>query len=156
MNAPTAIPDAAALATLPMRLAAAWNSDVGWSFRHSPVAIVSALVLGLCLAAALFAPWVAPHNPFDLRTLNLLDALAPPAGMTGSKAGFLLGTDDQGRDRAFGDHVRHAHFAPRRSRVGASAMVLGVFARARRGYAAASSTRSSCASPMCSSRFPPS
>jgi len=98
MNAPTAITDAAALPTLPMRLAAAWNSDVGWSFRHSPVAIVSAIVLGLCLAAALFAPWVAPHNPFDLRTLNLLDALAPPAGMTGSKAGYLLGTDDQGRD----------------------------------------------------------
>ena len=33
----------------------------------------------ICLAAALFAPWVAPHNPFDLRTLNLLDALTPPA-----------------------------------------------------------------------------
>jgi len=80
------------------RLAAAWNSDVGWSFRHSPVAIVSAIVLGLCLGAALFAPWVAPHNPFDLRTLNLLDALAPPAGMAGSKPGYLLGTDDQGRD----------------------------------------------------------
>ena len=30
-------------------------------------------------SAALFAPWVAPHNPFDLRTLNLLDALSPPA-----------------------------------------------------------------------------
>jgi len=98
MNAPTAITDAAAPPTLPVRLAAAWNSDVGWSFRHSPVAIVSAIVLGLCLAAALFAPWVAPHNPFDLRTLNLLDALAPPVGMTGSKAGYLLGTDDQGRD----------------------------------------------------------
>jgi peptide/nickel transport system permease protein len=67
MNAPTAITDAAARPTLPLRLAAAWNSDVGWSFRHSPVAIVSAIVLGLCLAAALFAPWVAPHNPFDLR-----------------------------------------------------------------------------------------
>ena len=80
------------------RLAAAWGSDVGWSFRHSPVAIVSAIALALCLAGALFAPWIAPHNPFDLRTLNLLDALSPPAGMTGSKAGYWLGTDDQGRD----------------------------------------------------------
>ncbi len=80
------------------RFAAAWNSDVGWSFRHSPVAIVSAIVLALCLGAALFAPWVAPHNPFDLRTLSLQDALAPPVGMTGSKAGYVLGTDDQGRD----------------------------------------------------------
>ncbi len=80
------------------RLAAVWGSDVGWSFRHSPVAIVAAIALVLCLVGALFAPWIAPHNPFDLRTLNLLDALSPPAGMTGSKAGYWLGTDDQGRD----------------------------------------------------------
>ncbi len=80
------------------RLAAAWNSDAGWSFRHSPVAIVSAIILVVFLAAALFAPWVAPHNPFDLRTLNLQDALSPPSWLTGGKAGYPLGTDDQGRD----------------------------------------------------------
>jgi peptide/nickel transport system permease protein len=79
-------------------LAAAWNSDAGWSFRHSPVAIVSAVALAVFLTAALFAPWLAPHNPFDLRTLNLQDALAPPAWLAGGKAGYLLGTDDQGRD----------------------------------------------------------
>ena len=92
------VTDKATLPTLPVRLSAAWNSDIGFSFRHSPVAIVSAVVLFVCLAAALLAPWVAPHNPFDLKTLNLLDALSPPAGMTGSKAEYLLGTDDQGRD----------------------------------------------------------
>jgi peptide/nickel transport system permease protein len=80
------------------RFAAAWASDVGWSFRHSPVAVASALVLALCLAASLFAPWVAPHNPFDLRTLSLADALSPPAWLAGAKPGYLLGTDDQGRD----------------------------------------------------------
>ena len=78
--------------------AAAWGSDVGYSFRRSPVAIVSAIVLLVCLGAALFAPWVAPHNPFDLKTLRLLDALAPPAWLPGSKDGYVLGTDDQGRD----------------------------------------------------------
>jgi len=92
------ITDKATLPTLPMRLSAAWDSDIGYSFRRSPVAIVAAVVLVFCLAAALFAPWVAPHNPFDLKTLNLLDALSPPAGMAGSKAEYLLGTDDQGRD----------------------------------------------------------
>jgi peptide/nickel transport system permease protein len=80
------------------RLAAAWNGDVAWSFRHSPVAIVSAVVLGICLVAAFFAPWVAPHNPFDLKTLNLTDALAPPAWQEGAKPGYVFGTDDQGRD----------------------------------------------------------
>ena len=80
-------------------LAAAWDGDVAWSFRHSPVAIVSAVVLAICLVGALFAPWLAPHNPFDLRTLNLLDALPPPAWLDGGQArSYLLGTDDQGRD----------------------------------------------------------
>jgi peptide/nickel transport system permease protein len=98
MTDPTAIPAVAAPPGLAARLAAAWRSDVGYSFRRSPLAIASALVLAVCLGAALLAPWVAPHNPFDLRTLNLLDALAPPVPMAGSKAGYLLGTDDQGRD----------------------------------------------------------
>jgi peptide/nickel transport system permease protein len=84
--------------TMGERLAAAWDSDLAYSFRRSPVALVSAIVLAICLAAALFAPWIAPHNPFDLRTLNLLDALAPPAWIEGGKAQYLLGTDDQGRD----------------------------------------------------------
>ncbi|HTS22228.1 MAG TPA: ABC transporter permease [Casimicrobiaceae bacterium] len=82
----------------PSRLARWWDGDIAWSFRHSPVAVVSAIVLALCLGAALFAPWVAPHNPFDLATLNLSDALTPPHGMEGAKPEYLLGTDDQGRD----------------------------------------------------------
>ena len=81
-----------------MSLRALWNHDLAYSFRHAPVAVVSAVVLAICLGGALFAPWVAPHNPFDLATLNLLDALTPPHGFAGAKAEYLLGTDDQGRD----------------------------------------------------------
>ena len=69
-----------------------------WSFRHSPVAVGSFVVLFVCLAAAFAAPLVAPHDPFDLKTLNLGDALSPPQWQAGGKAAFLLGTDDQGRD----------------------------------------------------------
>jgi peptide/nickel transport system permease protein len=76
----------------------AWDSDVAWSFRHSPVAIVSAVVLAVLLGASAFASWVAPHDPFDLRTLNLLDAMKPPAWLPDGIATYLLGTDDQGRD----------------------------------------------------------
>jgi peptide/nickel transport system permease protein len=83
---------------MPGRLGRWWGSDLAYGFRHSPVAVVSALVLFVCLAAALFAPWVAPHNPFDLATLNLSDALTPPRGLPGAKPEYLLGTDDQGRD----------------------------------------------------------
>ena len=80
------------------RVRLAWDSDVAWSFRHSPLAIVSFVVLLICVGAAVFAPWVAPHNPFDLRTLNLNDALLPPSFSVGGRADYLLGTDDQGRD----------------------------------------------------------
>ncbi len=67
-------------------------------FLHAPVALLAALVtLGFFLAA-LFAPWVAPHDPFDLAAVNLLDALLPPVWLEGGDARFLLGTDDQGRD----------------------------------------------------------
>jgi peptide/nickel transport system permease protein len=84
--------------TAPPRAYRWWDTDLAYSFRRSPVAMVSAAVLLICLGASLFAPWVAPHNPFDLATLNLLDALTPPHGLPGAKPEYLLGTDDQGRD----------------------------------------------------------
>jgi peptide/nickel transport system permease protein len=76
----------------------AWDSDLGWNFRHSPVALASALVAFVCLFCALFAPWVAPHNPFDLASLELKDAHLPPAWAAGGNPDYWLGTDDQGRD----------------------------------------------------------
>jgi len=84
------------------RLAAAlrdsWDSDVAWSFRHSPYALGAAFVFLLCVGSAVFAPWVAPHNPFDLSQLDLTNSLRPPAWIDGGDPAFLLGTDDQGRD----------------------------------------------------------
>ena len=74
------------------------DSDVFYSFRRSPLTIVAAAIIFICVFAAVFAPWVAPHNPFDLRTLNLLDAFTPPSWTERGKPGFFLGTDDQGRD----------------------------------------------------------
>jgi peptide/nickel transport system permease protein len=56
-----------------------WDSDVAFSFRNSPVAIVAAVVAFVLIFSAVFADWVAPHNPFDLATLNLLDASLPPS-----------------------------------------------------------------------------
>jgi peptide/nickel transport system permease protein len=76
----------------------AWHSDVGYSFRTSPVALGAALVAFVCVFAAVFANLVAPHHPFDLATLELSDAFLPPAWIEGGKSNYLLGTDDQGRD----------------------------------------------------------
>ena len=76
----------------------AWDSDVGHSFRTSPTAIVAGVVALVCIFCAFFAPWVAPHNPFDLATLELGDARLPPAWQAEGSSKYLLGTDDQGRD----------------------------------------------------------
>jgi len=81
-----------------LALHGAWDSDLAWSFRHSPYAIVAALVFLACIGAAAFAPWVAPHNPFDLSQLDLSNSLKPPAWLPGGTHTFPLGTDDQGRD----------------------------------------------------------
>ena len=75
-----------------------FDGDVWHSFKASPVAIGAALVAAVCIFCALFAPWVAPHNPFDLATLELSDARLPPAWEEGGVPRYPLGTDDQGRD----------------------------------------------------------
>ena len=75
-----------------------FDGDVWYSFKTSPMAIVAAVIAFICIFCAVFANWVAPHNPFDLATLDLSDARLPPAWMDEGKAKFLLGTDDQGRD----------------------------------------------------------
>ena len=74
------------------------DGDVWHSFRHSPVAITAAVIAFVCVFCAVFANWVAPHNPFDLATLELGDSRLPPAWSDGGSAKYLLGTDDQGRD----------------------------------------------------------
>jgi peptide/nickel transport system permease protein len=75
-----------------------WNGDLAWSWRHTPVAIVATFTLLIMLVAAFGAGWIAPHNPFDLATIELLDALKPPVWADDGTTKYLLGTDSQGRD----------------------------------------------------------
>lgn len=74
------------------------DSDVGYSFRTSPVAMAAAVIAFICIFCSVFAGWVSPHNPFDLTTLELSDARLPPAWSAQGSSKYLLGTDDQGRD----------------------------------------------------------
>ena len=83
----------------PSRLAVAWQSDFAYRFRRSPVAVVSFVVMMTLVLSAVFAPLIAPHDPFDPGTLNLMNGFTPPMepnAFTGET--FWLGTDDQGRD----------------------------------------------------------
>jgi peptide/nickel transport system permease protein len=74
------------------------DSDLFYSFRHSPLTVVAAFTIVVGILAATFAPWVAPHNPFDLQQIDLTNSLKPPAWLPGGERAFPLGTDDQGRD----------------------------------------------------------
>ena len=74
------------------------QSDLLYSFRHSPVTVAAAVVAVLIVASALLAPLIAPHNPFDLASLSLMDATDPPAWLKDGNWSYPLGTDDQGRD----------------------------------------------------------
>jgi len=74
------------------------DSDVGYSFRTSPTAMVAALIAFVCIFSSVFAGWVSPTDPFDLAKLELSDARLPPSWLEGGSGKYLLGTDDQGRD----------------------------------------------------------
>ena len=90
-------------APVPVKPMSRWRraaqSDLLYTFKRSPVAVVSAVVVLVLVLAAVFAPWIAPTNPFDPATLNLMNGFTPPMepnAFTGQT--FMFGTDDQGRD----------------------------------------------------------
>jgi peptide/nickel transport system permease protein len=74
------------------------DSDFMYSFRRSPVVVLAFAVTVVFMLAALFAPWIVPHNTYEVITLNLSDAFLPPVWIAGGKLAYLFGTDDQGRD----------------------------------------------------------
>ena len=76
-----------------------FSSDFFYGFRRSPIAIVSFFIVLALFLSAIFAPLIAPTNPFDAASLNLMNGFTPPMepnAFTGES--FLMGTDDQGRD----------------------------------------------------------
>ena len=75
-----------------------FDSDIWWSFKHSPVTVIAAVLALLCIFGAVLAPIIAPHNPYDLAQISLLDSNLPPMWIASGKPEFPLGTDQQGRD----------------------------------------------------------
>ena len=70
-----------------------------WSeFSENRIALAALTVVVIVVLLAVFAPLVAPQDPYDLAKLTLRDARRPP-GFVGA-AGYVhwLGTDAQGRD----------------------------------------------------------
>jgi len=76
------------------------DSDLVASFLSQKIIVAAGAITLVLVLAAIFAPWVAPTNPFNPATNFLIDSLTPPRFAAGGDARFLLGTDDQGRDMA--------------------------------------------------------
>ncbi len=65
------------------------------AFSRNKGAVAGLMFMTLVLFCALFAPWVAPHDPSEQYRDFLL---TPPVWLEGGNAQFLLGTDELGRD----------------------------------------------------------
>ena len=74
------------------------RSDLFYDFVRSPIAVISFVLVSTLILLAVFANFIAPTNPFDPASLNLMNGFTAPLepnAFTGEV--FLMGTDDQGR-----------------------------------------------------------
>lgn len=74
------------------------ENELLYLFLRSPVAQFAAAIAFISILGAFFAPLLAPTNPYDLASFDLLDSFVPPAFSEGGDQRFFIGTDDQGRD----------------------------------------------------------
>ena len=111
-----------------------YDTDIGYSFFNSKIAIISSSIFLIIFLSSFFAGVVAPYNPFDLINVSLMDAFTPPIWSEGGNSSFFLGTDHQGRDMfstmVYGSRISLI--------VGFAsiifAMILGVFLGVTAGY----------------------
>ena len=74
------------------------DSDIYFSYKKSPTAIISSLILLIIFFCSFFVELITPYNPFDPSSLSLMEAFTPPSWTEDGLSKFILGTDGQGRD----------------------------------------------------------
>ncbi len=67
-------------------------------FAENKIAVAAIVIVAIFLSMALFAPWIAPQDPYDQAKLSLSDARKPPGTVGTGGYSHILGTDAQGRD----------------------------------------------------------
>ncbi|HFG2432602.1 TPA: ABC transporter permease [Vibrio cholerae] len=87
-----------AVSAAPSRWERFKQSDFLYYFLRDKVAMSSFALFMLFVVVAISAPLIAPTNPYDLSSIDIMDAELPPSWMEGGNEHFLLGTDEQGRD----------------------------------------------------------
>jgi peptide/nickel transport system permease protein len=83
----------------PAAVAEAGEWRQSWrQFLESRRAVVALWVLAVLLVAAVFAPVIAPQDPYDLTAISFYEGRLPPGETGASGFVYLLGSDVQGRD----------------------------------------------------------
>ena len=67
-------------------------------FAASKLALAGLAMLLVVVLIAIFAPFISPQNPYDLSQIDLMDSKLSPGEKSTADKGYVLGTDDQGRD----------------------------------------------------------
>ena len=80
------------------KMGAFFRSEFFHNFVRSPGAVAGLLIVIFFLVVVLIGPVCTPQNPYDIASLDLMDAYKPPLWMEGGDPAFVLGTDEQGRD----------------------------------------------------------
>ncbi|MEA4952299.1 MAG: ABC transporter permease [Synergistales bacterium] len=75
-----------------------FKSEFFHNFVRSPGALAGLLIVTFFVVLVTAGPLFTPQNPYDIGSLDLMDAFKPPVWMEGGDPAFVLGTDDQGRD----------------------------------------------------------
>lgn len=73
-----------------------FKSEFFHNFVRSPGAMAGLLIVTFFVVLVTAGPLFTPQNPYDIGSLDLMDAFKPPVWMEGGDGAFLLGTDDQG------------------------------------------------------------
>lgn len=73
-------------------------SKIMQALLSKPTTLISGFLLILIVASAVFAPLIAPTNPYDLSTVSILDGRLEPGEEMFDGTIAWLGTDGAGRD----------------------------------------------------------
>jgi len=74
------------------------ENELLYLFLHNRLAQLATLIAVVMIGSASLANFIAPTDPYDLTSYELLDSLIPPSWADDGDSRFIIGTDDQGRD----------------------------------------------------------
>ena len=74
------------------------KSAFWYNFSRDKLAVTCSIIIAVLFASAALAPWIAPHTPYDLETLDIMNSTLAPIWQEESDPSFIFGTDSQGRD----------------------------------------------------------